>query len=367
MSNPNLSSLLVKVSQTEVNEVVKAEDLQEGGINWKDKFFEPEVGNSYVVKFLPNIDKDGACESNIVHRVYYKDLPDPERKGKKITYISPGKGCPVMELFFEMADLKKSGDVIAEQKIKRYLSRKQQACAKVQIIKSPDKEQIGKIYLFRFNTFGQNAIIANLINQKLNPTKDQIENGEDKENIFDIFESSVMNIVCKEETFDGQKGRGYASSTWLQKKRGAFIQLEDGRSHEFSPSDLNDKGEYKEEVLPFVEEFVKQLTRDDVSIKRWFSYRRPEDCDNEEDKAYLLKVLEKVHTILPIIRDKSITEIENYGKAESASEKKDAGGDILRESIPDELKGVIGEEPSSQANETSSDDDLIEQALHDQG
>ena len=52
-------------------------------------------------------------------------------------------------------------------------------------------------------------------------------------------------------------------------------------------------------------------------------------------------------------------------KAEKAepAEKKDAGGDILKESIPDELKGVIGEENTPKAAETSSDDDLIEQAL----
>jgi hypothetical protein len=114
--------------------------------------------------------------------------------------------------------------------------------------------------------------------------------------------------------------------------------------------------------MPFVEEFINQLTRDDVSIKRWFSYRRPEDCETEEDKAYVTNVLKKVKTILPIIRDKSITEIENYGKAEP-TEKKDAGGDILKESIPDELKGVIGEENTPKAENTSSDDDLIEQAL----
>lgn len=360
----NLSSLLVNVSKGEVNETVKAEDLQEGGINWKDKFFEPEAGASYVIKFLPNIDESGASETNIVHRVYYKDLPDPDRRGKKFTYISPGKGCPVMELFFELNSLKKSGDMIAEKKIERYLSRKQQACAKIQVIKSPDKEQIGKIYLFRFQSYGENATIANLINSKLNPTKEQIENGEDKENIFNIFESSVLNIVCKEMTYDDAKGRSFTASTWLQKKRGAFIQLEDGRSHEFSNDDLDDKGNLKPEVMPFIDEFIKQLTRDDVNMKKWFSYRSPEECTSEDDKKYTENVLRKVHTIIPIIRDKSITEIENYGKApsEDGKEKKDAGGEILKDSIPDELKGLVGEESKPQSGETK-DDDLIEQAL----
>ena len=119
-----LSNMLVDVSQGEVNETVKAEDLGGEKIDWDSKFFEPEIGKTYMLKFLPNIDSinnNGALQ-NIVHRSYYNRLPDPTRKGKTFTYTAP-QGWDktrnlLMELFLDLNDAKKAGDMVAKPRLR---------------------------------------------------------------------------------------------------------------------------------------------------------------------------------------------------------------------------------------------------------
>ena len=97
------------------NIAVKAEDVQQnGGIDFSKHYFEAKVGSTYLIKFLPNIGGDP-----IVHRSLYKNLPDPERKGKTFHYVSSGnaKTCKALDLFFELFALKKDGDAIADKKI----------------------------------------------------------------------------------------------------------------------------------------------------------------------------------------------------------------------------------------------------------
>ena len=123
---------------------VKAEDVQTGGIDYSLHFFEPRVGETYLIKFLPN--PGGEL---ITHRQVYKDLPDPERRGKTFHYISSGNSnsCKALELFFELNSKKKEGDAVAEKKIEKYLSRTNQGCCKIQILQSPKPEEIGQIPL----------------------------------------------------------------------------------------------------------------------------------------------------------------------------------------------------------------------------
>jgi hypothetical protein len=344
--------------------VVKADELVSQR-DWSLIFFEPEVGNQYTIKFLPNL--DDRVGGDIIHRSYYKDLPDPNKKGNSFRYIPKTHDDPVLELFFELNDLKKSGDQVAEAKIKKYLQRKQQACCKIQILSSPKKEDIGKIKLFRFQSWGDNATIANLILQKERPSQAQIEDGDEKENIFNIFGSSVLNIVCEEANFAGEKGRSFTKSTWLRKNRGAFISLPSGDSHEFSENDLDENKNYKKEVIPYVEEFIKQLTDPSIAIGRWFSY-----CDEtypgltEDEKQYFINNKKKVLEIVDVIRDRSLRDIANYGKADN-SVKEGTAKNILQESIPDELADIVDKNDKPTVSTTNQSkqnvDDEIENLL----
>lgn len=345
---------------------VKAEDLQtSAGIDFTKTFFEPQAGFTYTIKFLPNPGGD-----LITHRSFYKDLPDPDRKGKTFRFISSGsaKTCPVLELFFELNDLKKNGDIIAEKKIEKYLSRKNQACAKVQILNSKNKEEIGQIKLFVFSTYGPNATIANLIQQKLNPTKEMLEQGFEKENIFYPFGSSVMSIVCEEGDFQSDngkvKGRDFSKSNWVPKKRGAIGILEDGTTHEFTEKDVNGN-DVTEEVKPYFESFLSQLTREDVDVYKWFSYKSVDDERNDkETNEYLKTVRKKVEEIVPVIREKSLQEIANYGRADTSSEKEKSKEDkttILENSLPEELKtSIMGDDKKEEKdiNDAAIDDIL---------
>ena len=379
----DLSNLLVGVSQNEVNEVVKAEDLGGERIDWDSKFFEPEVGKTYMIKFLPNIDSvnNNSALQNIVHRSYYNRLPDPERKGKTFTYTAP-QGWDktrnlLMELFLDLNDAKKAGDMVAKTKIEKYLSRKQQACCKVQIIKCADASLVGKIMLFRFHTFGQNATIANLINQKLNPSKEDLENGFEKENIFNIFEGRVLAVTVEEAKADGETFRDFSKSKWHEKKTGATVIMPDDfdgpKSHKFSPADLDEKGNVKPEVLPYLQELTRQIADPEISTFKWFEWKDPDDPNlSEEDREYLKKNIEKVKKVRDDIRNLSLGELANYGKKESSADcekKDDKATDLLQESVPDEEipeeLSDIAQEGTAQSKPTPQQENAkVEEALN---
>lgn len=323
---------------------VKAEDVQQGGgIDFSKHYFEPRVGETYLIKLLPN--PGGEL---ITHRSVYKSLPDPERKGKTFHYISSGnaKTCPALELFFELNAKKKEGDAVAEKKIEKYLSRTNQGCVKVQILQSPKAEEVGMIRMMSFTTFGPNATVANLINLKMNPTKDQIKQGYEREDIFNLFESSVMSLVCEEATYDGIKGRDFTKSSWAPKKRGAIAIKEDGTTREFKATDVKD-GKLTAEAKEWFDAFLKNFNNPDYDIFRYFAYKEVGDPRMDKETAdYVKSVWDKVNEIIPVIRDKSLAEIANYGKKEVKTEGKDGDGkksgtNVLAESVPDELAGSV--------------------------
>lgn len=336
---------------------VKAEDVQSGnGFDFSKYFWEPQAGNSYLVKFLPNPGGD-----LITHRSIYRSLPDPDRKGKTFRYVSSGSAstCPVLSLFFDLHALKKDGDAVAAKKIEKYLSRTQQGCVRVQILNSPVKEEIGQIRMYVFSTFGPNATVANLIQEKLNPTKEQKEAGFERQDIFNIFSSPVLSLVCKESTYDGIKGRDFSASAWAPKQRGAVVYFEDGTSREFKATDIVD-GKLTPEAEPAFKRFVEVFKSDDYNPKLHFAYRPlsevPEDDPNYE---YLKSVQSKVDRIVPVIRNKSLTEIAEFGTVEKQTEEKESRN-IQAASVPDELQDIVGaqETPTKPSPASTSDDEL---------
>jgi hypothetical protein len=341
------NAFLQSTISDETQIAVKAEDLpQGGGIDFSQHFFEPQIGSSYLVKLLPN-----PGGNPIEHRSVYKNLPDPERRGKTFHYVSSGnaKTCKALELFFELHALKKEGDAVAEKKIEKYLSRTNQGCVKVQILHSPKPEEIGMIRMMSFSTFGPNATVANLIDKKLNPTKEQQAAGFEREDIFNIFGTSVISLVCTEATYDGVKGRDFTKSDWAPKKRGAIAVIGEGadvKTHEFKETDL-ENGQLKPEVVPFFNAFIEKVLHPDYDVRRYFSYKEIDDARNDKDtNDYLKSVQAKVDEITVVIREKSLTEIAAYGKkdtsaATGSSEKESKTKNVLAESVPDELSGSV--------------------------
>lgn len=340
--------------QKDTNEklVVKAEDLTyEGGVDFSKTFFEPKPGNSYTVKFIKNLEGE-----NIIHRKVYKGLPDPTRKGKTFQFVSSGIAatCKALELFFELNKDKKAGDVLASQKIEEYLGNTNQGCCVIQIINSPEKEEIGNYRLMSFSNYGVNATIANLINEKLHPTSAQIDAGYEKEDIFNIFDSATLIIDCQAATYEGRAGRDFSKSSWSKKNRGAFVKLnEDGTQiHNFTEADIVD-GDFTPDALKAFNILVEILQNPSLSIHNFFAYKAIGDPKNtEETEKYLKQVHEKVDEIIPVIKNaKNLDEIKKYGKEDTSSATghndnatvlgNQTAADILKESTPTELTGSV--------------------------
>lgn len=351
--------------------IVKAEDLQAEGMNWADTFFEPQPGETYLIKLLPNPGGD-----LITHRSLYRSLPDPERRGKSFRYISSGnaKTCPVLDLFFELNAKKKEGDQVAEKKIEKYLKRTNQGCVKVQIIQSKKPDDIGKIRLFTFSTFGPNAHISNLINQKLNPTKEQIEQGYEREDIFNIFDSAVMSVVCEKSTYEDKEGRDFSKSGWAPKNKGALAINEKGESRQFKKEDFVN-GQLSEEAKPWFQAFLKQMQDPKTDVKVQFAYKTgDEPYLDEETREYIKNTRKKVDEIVPVIRERSLTDIAKYGKKEvessedsKDSDKKSKVKNVMEESLPEEMAGSVMaavEKPVEKAKPTSEDDDEVASILN---
>lgn len=350
MLNDILKKAFIQPEEQKI--IVKAEELpQDGGVDFKLTFFEPQVGKDYTIKFIQNIEEGGL---NLTHRKVYKNLPDPTRKGKTFQFISSGSATTdkALELFFELNTAKKAGDVIAAQKIEEFMGATNQGCCVIQVIDSPDREEIGIYRLFSFSTYGPNATVANLINEKENPTAQQIKNGFIKENIFDLFDSPVLLLSCVESTYDGQKGRDFTKSSWGRLNRGAFVvDSETKQIHNFSKNDIVN-GDFTPEAEKAFGQLLATLQDPKLSVHNYFAYKTIDDSRNsEETKKYLENLHKKVDEIIPVIRNaKSIGEVKGYGKpvAGEAAKTNDGseiigGGkaaDILKESIP-ELEGSV--------------------------
>lgn len=344
------AALLQQKSADDINQTVKAEDLPMGsGIDYSKIFWEPQVGKSYTVKMLKNIeDVVFTGESkDIIHRRVYKNLPDPQRKGKTFQLVSSGdaKTDKVLELFFELNALKKAGDAMAEAKIDEFLGNTNQGCSVVQVLSSPDAAEVGIIRLFVYSTFGPNATIANLLNSKLNPSEEKLKRGAKKEDVFNIFSSSLLFIECTEATYEDRKGRDFTKSEWLtDSKEGAWVRLENGQEHKFSLADLEADGSLKPAVKPFFMELIRQLKDPNLSIHNYFAYKTLGHPKNTDDtNKYLEQVAKKVDEIVPVIRNaKDIAEIKNYGIAAAGAagggEQGDSAKSISGASAADILK-----------------------------
>lgn len=356
---------------TNLDEVVaKAEDLQGNKIDWSIHFFEPQPGCDYTIKFVTNIEG-----SPIVHRQVYKDLPDPQRKGKRFRYVSDGnpKTCEVLKLFFDLNNLKKEGDIEAERKIKEYLGKSNQGACIVQILASPKQEDINKFRILVFSTYGENATIANMLSKKLNPSEAARKSGVKPVDIFNTFGSPALLLSCREtQIADIGKGRGYSGSEWLDsKKYGCIVEL-NGEQHEFSDADTvkDEKGKVigvKEEVKPFFAKLIEELKNPDISIHNYFEYTTPGDPRNSKEcEEHITNVFEKIKEIVPILKEKDMAFIANYGKADTSAPADSAktigdksAADILKESAPTELVGSIlnggaAPAPTAQASSTTT-------------
>jgi len=353
----DLRKKLLNAVTSDIQVIAKAENLESESLDWEKIFFEPKVNCTYTIKFLPNL----VTQNSIVHRSIYNSLPDPHRKGKTFNWISSGRGCPVLDLFFDLNDLKKQGDVVAEEKIKKYLTRRNQACSYVQILSSPDKNEIGMIKLMKYPSFSDKATIATLLDTKLNPTKEQLEAGFEKENVFDIFESSVLILIVKETIYEGQKMRDMSASSWSPKKRGAIAKLENGTAREFTKNDLVN-GEVTAEALPFFDALINELVNPEISIYTWFEYKDINDPRNTEEVVkYLKETKEKLDEILPIIRDGSLTEIAAYGKVSKNENDTNKAKNIMEESIPEELRDLsdLSKTPENSKKPVDEVDELL--------
>ena len=343
--------------------IVKAEDLplEGGGIDYKKSFFEPQVGKSYTVKLITN---PGGL--SITHRKVYKDLPDPKRKGKKFHYVSSGsaKTCEALELFFELNNLKKNGDALATQKIKEFLGATNQGAVLVQVLSSPDAEEIGIYRIMTFSTYGTNATIANLIEKKVNPTKEMLANGYMKEDIFNVFGSNALIIQCEEAEYEGVKGRDFSKSEFSKNIRGAFVKyMKDDKEirYDFTPEDVVD-GKIRPEATEAFMELIKTLQNPDISIHNLYAHKLPGDPKNSEDtEKYLVTLDEKIKEIIPVIRNaKNISEIKNYGVPVNESNSGDSAqmigdkkaSDILKDSVPSELASSILNDDDSTVQKT---------------
>jgi hypothetical protein len=346
------SAFLTPIDLAEEKFIVRAEDMTpEGGakVDFSKHYFEPSPGHSYLIKILPQAGYP--VSEHVSTRILYRSLPDPERKGKAFHYVASGeRNDPVLTLFFELYRQNEGGDPSAQLKIDKYLKRSSQACVKIQILHTTDENvKVGDIRLFVFPNAGQNATISQLIEKKLNPTASQIAAGFERENIFNIFGSSVIALECKESSFgDGQKARDYSASDWSPKKRGALgvIRNDDGTvksQHEFSEKDLV-SGHVKDDVKPFFEAFVKEATNPDTDLYRWFKYKKAGDPRNDEElNTYLQGLESKVKLVVPMIRSNSLANLQSYFSASAEDDGEDNGDnkkDILKASIPNELKDV---------------------------
>lgn len=350
MENSQLNALESALLQgTDLEKTVaKAEDLQgEGGINWNEHFFEPKPGCTYTIKFVTNIEG-----SSIVHRSVYKELPDPDRKGKTFRYVSDRNpnSCPVMKLFFELHKLKKDGNVEAGLKIENYLKSSNQGACIVQILTSPDPKEVNTFRIMSFPTFGENATVANMINKKIKPSEEMKKNGVKPVDIFNVFGSPALLLVCKEVSIGEGKGRGYSGSDWLDgKKYGVIVTMEDGTQHEFSENDKTPEGKIKPEVEPFFKKLIEELANPNISIHNYFAHAEPGDPRNtKETNTYLEGVYKKLDEIIPVIREKDLAGIKSYGRADTTSPTDKAktisgqnASDILKESAPTELQGSV--------------------------
>lgn len=362
IQNPNLENdLLAAFTAGTIEEkiVVKAEDLElgGGGIDYKAIFFEPQPGKTYQVRCVQNGNKP-----SLVHRSIYKDLPDPERKGKTFNYVSSGIAatCPALELFFELNPLKKNGDALATKKIDDYLKNTNQSCTIVQIITSNDDDyKTGEFRLMVFSSYGPNATISNLINEKTNLSQEKIDAGFEKDDCWNIFEAPILMIVCTESTYDGRKGRDFTKSVWAPKRIGVTVDV-DGTPFTFKKEHLAD-GKLAPEALPAFHALLKVMAEPNLSIHNNFAYKIAGDPENtEETDKYLVKLMEKVNKIIPVIREaKSILEIQNFCKVDpTASTSTESGNkpeNILASSLPAELAGSILESNEAKAQEVKQE------------
>jgi hypothetical protein len=179
------------------------------------------------------------------------------------------------------------------------------------------------------------------------------------ENIWNIFNSSIMLVQVGESEYDGQKGRDFTKSKWTEKKTGVSVKMDDNSTYTFSEED-NEGGKMRAEAIPAFKKLIEILNRPNLSVHNYFSYKVIDDPKNTpETNEYLKKVDEKLATIIPIIKNaKSIEEIQQACTVDTSSNDsnttKNTGTNILAESLPEELRGSVIDTNTSKPTTDSS-------------
>lgn len=302
---------------------IMADEFYEDGHDFTLTYLQPQPGESWVLKVLPNIENTNGADlqGNIGTHSVYKKLPDPDRAGKTFRYTSSGNSdtCPALALFFDLYKKGEDGDILAKQKYKKHLPSSNEACVVVQVISGPKPEDTGKIRLLVYHTSGVGTDIANLMKNKLAPVNKRLK----PENIFDLFGSSLLYLECVLQKFaEGGEGRSFAASSWsTDEKSGALLPMNDGTWVPLS-KDLIDPATRDFKDPAHREAFAKliEMTKDtNISIHNQFSYKTATDPRNTESTSkYVKDTYEKMMRVIPIIRDaQSLDEIDaklNIGK-----------------------------------------------------
>lgn len=369
-------------TRSEDEKVAITEDAirdEEGGsgVDWDKIFFDAEIGKTYVVKFLRLLKAPN--KKDIQHAEIYTGLPDPDYKDSTLRYVSFGrkhpnapKGTdPVLQVFFDLKKREKGGCGISEQKISKYLSRRSLNCCLVQILEHPDPEMVGAIRLMTFQMGGDGATITLALDAKMNPTRGK------RVDVFDLFETPAMEIICEEKVFpstnggEPKKGRSFAKSKWIDGELYSAIGIirdEEGKkidSHEFKKADLDEKGNVKPELMKYFKALISEMVSPDVDIYNWFLPKISGDPRNTEDTEARCKEIEdKLERMLPILRDGSLSDIATMGKGEnpnksggdkSASASKNATADELPDEFKDSVMSENGEGSGNPFEEKKAD------------
>lgn len=347
--------------------VISEDFRDESGHDFSKTFIQAEFGDEWELKLLPNIESTtGSIQDNIANRQIYKNLPDLKRAGKRFRYIANpnvNEDKVLQEVFFPLNKLKKEGDELASAIIKEFLSAPSEGCVVAQVISAPPTKQdkVGQVLLLPFTNSGDNAHIATLINNKLNPKGKR----EKRINVFDLLLSPSLYLNCEKKVFDKKEGRSFATSTFSSSDVSPLIEV-NGELVHFTKDDLNwvEKQIKKEdntiEVIQvatgfkdekFVEGFnklLKSLENPDISMHNHFQYKAPKDPRNsEETEKYIVENFEKMEMAVKLIKGaKSVDEILQEIGSDSSTEGADGetisgekAGDLLASSTAGLLEG----------------------------
>lgn len=341
---------------------VISEDFQsESGHDFSKTFIQAEFDEEWELKLLPNFENQGqtSIQDNIVNRQMYKRLPDLTRTGKRFRYIAnPNPNDDdVMQLFFDLHKKKEAGDALAEALIAEFLSAPNEACVVAQVIGTPKgkEDKRGEVLLFPFSNGKNNAPIATIINNKLNPKNSR----EKKVNVFDMLLSPSLYLSCVKKMYDKKEGRDFSASSFSSTDVSPLIEVDGVLTH-FTADDLNwsektvKKADGTEETMKYAtgfkdakfaegfQKFLEKFKNPDISIHNHFAYKAPKDPRNsEETEKFIVENFDKMKKAVALIKNaKSVDEVlQAIGSDASATTNAEGetmdgtkAGDLLKSS-----------------------------------